>query len=47
MGWSKTVAEVGFQVRRGKIKGPFGWRSGKVGGWKIVGGWKSERMENI
>ena len=25
----------------------FGWRSGKVGGWKIVGGWKSERMENI
>ena len=21
-------------------KGPFGWRSGKVGGWKIVRGWK-------
>ena len=28
-------------------KGPFGWRSGKVGGWKIVGGWKSGKMENI
>ena len=26
---------------------PFGWKSGKVGGWKIVEGWKSERMENI
>ena len=23
-----------------KIKGPFGWRSGKVGGWKIMGRWK-------
>ena len=21
-------------------KGSFGWRSGKVGGWKIVEGWK-------
>ena len=25
----------------------FGWRSGKMGGWKIMGGWKSGRMENI
>ena len=28
-------------------KVPFGWRSGKVREWKIVGGWKSERIENI
>ena len=28
-------------------KGPFGWKSGKVGGWKIVGGWKYGKMENI
>ena len=28
-------------------KAPFGWRSGNVGGWKIVEGWKSRRMENI
>ena len=27
--------------------GLFGWRSGKVGGWKIVGGWKYGKMENI
>ena len=31
----------------GESKGLFGWRSGKVGGWKIVGGWKYEKMENI
>ena len=30
-----------------RFKGPFGWRSGKVEGWKIMGGWKSGRMENI
>ena len=29
------------------LKGPFGWKSGKVGGWKIVGGWKCGKMENI
>ena len=29
------------------FKGPFGWRCGKVGEWKIVGGWKSGKMENI
>ena len=23
-----------------KTKGLFGWRSEKVGGWKIMGGWK-------
>ena len=28
-------------------KALFGWRNGKMGGWKIMGGWKSERMENI
>ena len=30
-----------------ELKGPFGWRSGKVGGRKIVRGWKSGRMKNI
>ena len=28
-------------------KAMFGWRSGKVEGWKIVGGWKSGRIEKI
>ena len=28
-------------------QGPFGWRSEKVGGQKIVRGWKSGRMKNI
>ena len=29
------------------LKGLFGWKSEKVGGWKIVGGWKYGKMENI
>ena len=28
-------------------KGPFGWKGGKVGGYKMVGKWKSGRIEKI
>ena len=29
------------------IKGSFGWRGGKVEGQKMVGGWKSGKIEKI
>ena len=28
-------------------KGPFGWKGGKVGGQKIMKGWKSGRIKKI
>ena len=33
--------------RKCYFKGPFGWRGGKVGESKIMGGWKSGWIENI
>ena len=30
-----------------KVQASFGWKSRKVGGWKIVEGWKTGMMKNI
>ena len=39
--WERSGYDVKLPINTPLIysfKGPFGWRSGKVGGWKIVGG---------